>query len=339
MAYRRILTLSVGLLLWLGITLGHAHEAHPVFVELVEEAPGEYGVTWKEPILGVPSPPAATVVFPEGTTYLESPSPWTNAGFFLIQTSRVQHPEGLANKRLDFPDLPRTSTQAFVRIEHANGVIQNARVTPDRPHLVVAATPEGWRVALLYFRVGLEHILLGIDHLLFVLGLLLLVDRRWMLFKTVTAFTVAHCITLLLSTFAIIRLPEAPLNAAIALSILFLGPEIVRKWRGGTSLTIRHPWLVAFLFGLLHGIGFSSGLSISGIPESEIPHALLWFNIGVEAGQLAFVALVLAMAWAIRVLELDRPAWVGRIPGYAIGSFGAYWTFQRVANLLVPLWW
>jgi len=338
MARARLLILF-GLLGWLTIPAARAHEAHPVFVELIEVLPGEFEVTWKEPILGVPSPPQSTIRFPTGTIEVEKPSGWINAGFFLVQESRVRHPEGLAGKRLDFPDLPRTSTHAFVRIEHANGVIQNSRATPDHPHIVIDPTPEGWRVAFLYFRVGLEHILLGIDHLLFVLGLLLLVDRRWMLFKTVTAFTVAHSLTLLLATFAIVRVPEVPLNAAIALSILFLGPEIVRKWRGGTSLTIRHPWLVAFLFGLLHGIGFSSGLSLSGIPTAEIPHALLWFNIGVEAGQLAFVALVLALAWAVRTLQLDRPAWVGRIPGYAVGSFGAYWTLQRVAVLLAPLWW
>jgi hypothetical protein len=156
-----------------------------------------------------------------------------------------------------------------------------------------------------------------------------------MLIKTVTAFTVAHSATLALSALALLRVPAAPLNAAIALSILFLGPEIARKWRGQTSLTIRHPWLVAFAFGLLHGVGFASGLSLTGVPRAEIPSALLFFNLGVEAGQLAFIGVALMAAQAIRTLELDRPRWVLRVPGYAVGSLGAYWTLQRVVPLFL----
>ncbi len=121
---------------------------------------------------------------------------------------------------------------------------------------------------------GIKHILLGVDHLLFVLGLVLLVNNRWMLIKTITAFTVAHSITLALATLGYVHVPAAPLNAAIALSILFLGAEVVRSWRGETSLTIRHPWLVAFLFGLLHGFGFASGLVSLGLPQGDIPLAL-----------------------------------------------------------------
>jgi hypothetical protein len=158
-----------------------------------------------------------------------------------------------------------------------------------------------------------------------------------MLVKTITAFTVAHSITLALSTFAIIRVPGPPLNAAIALSILFLGPEIVRKWRGQTSFSIRHPWVVAFVFGLLHGIGFASGLSLTGVPQAEIPLALLFFNIGVEAGQLAFVVIALLTSKAIQTLELDRPQWVTRIPGYTVGSLGAFWTIQRVVPLVMAM--
>jgi hydrogenase/urease accessory protein HupE len=186
-----------------------------------------------------------------------------------------------------------------------------------------------------YFSLGLEHILLGVDHLLFVLGLLLLVDRRWGLVKTITSFTIAHSVTLALSVFSIVQVPEAPLNATIALSILFLGPEIVRKWRGQTSITIRHPWFVAFAFGLLHGIGFASGLSLTGLPDAEIPAALLFFNLGVEAGQLAFVFVAILVAQAVRTLEFDPPLWVERLPAYAVGSFGAFWTIQRVAVLVL----
>jgi HupE / UreJ protein len=155
-----------------------------------------------------------------------------------------------------------------------------------------------------------------------------------MLLKTVTAFTVAHSITLAIATFGYVEAPALPLNAAIALSILFLGPEIVRSWRGETSLTIRHPWVVAFAFGLLHGFGFASALTGAGLPRGDLPMALLSFNVGVEVGQLGFIALTLALERSFRVLEFRWPGWVQALPGYAVGSLGAFWTIQRVAILL-----
>lgn len=155
-----------------------------------------------------------------------------------------------------------------------------------------------------------------------------------MLFKTVTAFTVAHSITLAIATFGYADAPVVPLNAAIALSILFLGPEIVRSWRGGTSLTIRRPWLVAFAFGLLHGFGFAGALTGAGLPAKDLPLALLSFNVGVEAGQVAFVAAVLLLERSFRQLEIRWPAWAQVLPGYAVGSLGAFWTIQRTAILL-----
>ena len=154
-----------------------------------------------------------------------------------------------------------------------------------------------------------------------------------MLIKTITAFTVAHSITLAIATLGWAGAPALPLNAAIALSILFLGPEIVRVWRGETSFTIRHPWVVAFAFGLLHGFGFASGLTAMGLPQREIPLALLLFNVGVEIGQLLFVLLVLALERSFRVLEVRWPRFVEMLPGYAVGALGAFWTIQRTAIL------
>ncbi len=179
--------------------------------------------------------------------------------------------------------------------------------------------------------------MLGVDHLLFVLGLLLIVQGRMMLFKTITSFTVAHSITLAIATLGFASIPLPPLNAAVALSILFLGPEIVRSWRGETSLTIQYPWIVAFMFGLLHGFGFASGLSTTGMPSAELPSALLFFNVGVELGQLTFVFLVLWLIRSFRILEIHWPRWAQRIPGYAVGSLGAFWTIQRTFMLLRSL--
>ena len=139
---------------------------------------------------------------------------------------------------------------------------------------------------------GIKHILFGIDHLLFVLALLMIVSNRWMLLKTITSFTIAHSITLAVATLGYASVPERPLSATIALSILFLMPEIVRSRRGETSFTIRHPWLVAFVFGLLHGFGFASGLKAMGLPQTEIPLALLLFNVGVEVGQILFIGVI-----------------------------------------------
>jgi len=181
---------------------------------------------------------------------------------------------------------------------------------------------------------GVRHILFGADHMLFVLGLLLVIGNRWMLLKTVTAFTVAHSTTLGIATLGYAAPPDLPLNAAIALSILFLGPEIVRSRRGETSFTITHPWVVAFAFGLLHGFGFASALTSAGLPRHELPLALVSFNAGVELGQVGFIGFMLALARSFRILEVRWPRWVEAVPGYTVGSLGAFWTVQRIALLL-----
>jgi hypothetical protein len=184
-----------------------------------------------------------------------------------------------------------------------------------------------------YLALGIEHILLGTDHLLFVLGLLLIVRGPWLLIKTITAFTLAHSLTLGLATFEVLTLPPAPVDALIALSIVFLAVEILRARQGRTGLTHRMPWLVAFVFGLLHGLGFAGALAAVGRPAREIPTALLFFNLGVEVGQLLFVALVLNLRWALFRLPLPRPAWAGPLPAYAIGTLATFWFLQRLTAI------
>ena len=225
----------------------------------------------------------------------------------------------------------------LVRLERLDGTTQVTRLMPAAPSFVVEARPSRWRVAATYLRLGTDHILMGFDHLLFVLGLLLIVGGtggHWRLLKTITAFTIAHSITLAVATLGYASAPLPPLNAAIALSILFLGPEIVRVRRGQTSLTIQYPWMVAFAFGLLHGFGFASGLKATGLPQTDIAEALLLFNVGVEIGQVFFVVLILAMAWSYRQLEIRWPRWALALPGYTVGTLGAYWTMQRMAILI-----
>jgi len=225
-------------------------------------------------------------------------------------------------------------TDVLVRVEMLDGRKWTTIIHPSQPWVEIAASRSHLAVMGGYIAHGIRHISLGADHLLFLLGLLLIVKDRWMLIKTVSAFTVAHSITLALATLGYANAPVVPLNAAIALSILFLGPEIVRVWRGETSFTIRHPWVVAFALGLLHGFGFASALTSAGLPRAELPLALLSFNVGVEIGQLGLVLLILLLERAFRILEIRWPHWVQAVPGYTVGSLGAFWTVQRIFILL-----
>src|SRR5262249_1877196 len=211
----------------------------------------------------------------------------------LVERRRIDAgPNGLAGRRIEFVGLQLTITDVLVRVELLDGRTWTTIARPSQPWIEVAG-PKTWlAVAGTYIVQGIRHILFGADHMLFVLGLLLIVKDRWMLLKTVTAFTVAHSITLAIATLGYAEAPVLPLNATIRLSILFLGPEIVRSWRGETSFTIRHPWVVAFAFGLLHGFGFASALTGAGLRQ-DLPLALVTFNVGVELGQLGFIALIL----------------------------------------------
>jgi hypothetical protein len=310
-----------------------AHETRPAYLELKETAPGRYSVLWRTPVLSGMRLPVA-LKLPDGVRNLTEPGVQELTDSLLERRSIDAGPDGLAGKRIEFPGLQFTITDVLVRVERLDGTHSTELVRPPRPWFELAAPRGTLATAGVFLAQGIEHILLGVDHLLFVLGLLAIVRTPWMLVKTITAFTVAHSITLAVATFGIATVPAAPLNAAIALSILFLGPEIVRAWRGGTSFTIRHPWVVAFAFGLLHGFGFASGLTALGLPRGEIPLALLMFNIGVEIGQLAFVVLVLLLIRAFKVLQVHWPRALELAPAYVVGSLGAFWTIQRVVLMV-----
>jgi hydrogenase/urease accessory protein HupE len=209
-------------------------------------------------------------------------------------------------------------------------------VLPLDPRFVVTASPGAFEVVKTYTTLGIEHILTGFDHLLFVLALVILVKDVRRLIATVTAFTLAHSLTLVAATLGWVHVPGPPVEAAIALSIVFVAAEIIRARQGGPGLTQRYPWVVAFTFGLLHGLGFASALAEVGLPQLSIPAALLFFNVGVEIGQLMFIAAVLAVTsmgrWVVqrRILAF-RPDWLSRIPPYAIGGIASYWVMERVA--------
>ena len=313
-----------------------AHEARPCYLEIKETAPGRYDLLWRTPVLAGMRLPVL-LKLPDDVKNLKEPQVQELADSLLERRSIDAGPQGLAGRRIEFPGLQFTITDVLVRVQKLDGTTVQSIVRPSQAWLDIAAAQSGWQVALTYGVEGIRHILFGADHLLFVLGLLLIVQSRWMLLKTVTAFTVAHSITLAIATLGYAEVPALPLNAAIALSILFLGPEVVRAWRGETSFTIRHPWVVAFAFGLLHGFGFATALTSAGLPRSDLPLALLSFNVGVEVGQLGFVALVLALVQSFRVLRIHWPRWVQLLPGYTVGVLGALWTFQRVGLLIATL--
>ncbi|MEJ2471805.1 MAG: HupE/UreJ family protein [Desulfuromonadales bacterium] len=309
-----------------------AHEVRPGFLELRETGPTTYSFLWKKPAGGEVEIYIAPVI-PEHCR-LDTPGKQQLTPGAMIIRGTLTCQDGIAGKTLAIDGLASTITDVIVRIHHADGRLESHLLKPVNPSVTLGAKTTDWQRAVTYLRLGFEHILLGVDHLLFVLGLLLIVADRWMLLKTVTAFTIAHSFTLAIATLGYASAPLPPLNVAIALSILFLGPEIVRRWRGQTSFTIRHPWVVAFAFGLLHGFGFASGLTTMGLPQAEIPLALLLFNVGVEIGQVCFVVLILALERSFRILEIHWPRLVEALPGYTVGSLGAYWTLQRLVIML-----
>ena len=323
---------TVLLVLLAGLPAARAHESRPAYLEIKETAPGQYTVLWRTPVLaGVRLPLVLTL--PENVTNVKPPVVQELTDSLVERRWIDAGPNGLAGKRVEIRGLQFTITDALVRVELLDGRTVQTIVRPSRPWVEIAATQAWWEVMGTYVVEGVRHILFGADHLLFVLGLLLIVADRWMLLKTVTAFTLAHSLTLAIATLGYANLPLLPLNAAIALSILFLGPEIVRARHGETSFTIRHPWVVAFAFGLLHGFGFATALTEAGLPRSDLPLALVSFNVGVELGQLGFVALILALERSFRVLAVRWPHWVEALPGYAVGSLGAFWTIQRAVVL------
>jgi hydrogenase/urease accessory protein HupE len=239
---------------------------------------------------------------------------------------------GLTGRTIAIDGLSGTMTDVLVRIERSDGTTLVTRLSPAEPSFVVEASPSAMKVAGTYAGLGVEHILLGIDHLLFVLALLILVEGRRRLVGTITAFTVAHSLTLGAATLGFVSVPQTPVEAIIALSIVFVASEIIRARQGNPGLAQRWPWIVAFTFGLLHGFGFAGALTEIGLPAQAVPLALLFFNVGVEAGQLLFIAAVGVVIVAARRLALPQPAWAWRVPAYGIGAVAAFWTIERVAG-------
>ncbi len=322
-------------IIWLALSLtawpSLAHRLSPAYLGLTEQAPGVFAIEWKVSVPGGLAD-ALDPEIPDGCRLDGAPRT------YLVADARLQHgvivcEDRLVGRELTVRGLAETDTDVLVRVAFVDGSSFTHRLVPTDPAVTIPERAGTAAVASTYLVLGVEHILLGIDHLLFVLALLLIVSGIGKLIATITAFTVAHSITLGAATLGLANLPSAPVEAVIALSILFLATELARRDPAHAGaredLTSRFPWLVAFSFGLLHGFGFAGALADVGLPQHAIPLALLFFNVGVEAGQLIFVAAVLGAVWMWRRASLPAPAAWPRATAYVIGSIAAFWAIER----------
>lgn len=321
------------LLFWLMDLTATAHESRPAYLELTETAVGRYDVLWRTPVLSGMRLPIA-LRFADGTRTVMGPVESTLNDSLIERRGIDFGPAGPVGQRIEFVGLQASITDVLVRVSRLDGSLATTLVHPAQPWIEIAGTPGMFSVAGAFLAHGIQHILEGVDHLLFVFGLLLLVGNGWMLVKTITAFTVAHSITLALAALGAVRLDGPPVEATIALSILLLAVEIVRKHRGESSFTLRWPWVVAFSFGLLHGFGFAGALAEIGLPQRDLPLALFTFNVGVEIGQLLFVAAVLCLRALLLRCRLPRVARLHARPmaAYGLGTLAAFWFFERVSS-------
>lgn len=306
-----------------------AHEVRPAYLELRESEAGTYQVFWKVPGQGDNLRLGLYVEFPGDCVNVTQPH-GSMANNAFTERWTVKREGGLTGGTIHIAGLAATMTDVLVRLERLDGTTQVTRLTPSSSSFVVEAAPSALEVARTFTVLGVEHILTGIDHLLFILALLIITGGGWKLVKTITAFTISHSLTLSAATLGFIHVPQPPVEAVIALSIIFVAAEIVRMRHGLESITARAPWLVAFSFGLMHGLGFASGLSEAGIPPGHIPTALLFFSLGVEAGHFMFVGAVLLLLFLFRRSRIPYPRWSELIPPYAIGTIATFWFIQRV---------
>lgn len=312
------------------VTNANADESRPAHLQLALTESDNVAMVFKVPALG----DRRLSLYPKMPSNCDVVSPPTAQIIDNAYTERATYrcAGGLIGQTVSIDGLSGTLTDVLARVIRPDGAAQVARLTPATPSFVVEATPDAFAVVRSYLLFGFAHILAGFDHLLFVLALLILVPGTRVLIWTITAFTVAHSITLAAATLGFVNFPQPPVEAVIALSIVFVASEIIHVSQGRPGLTQRKPWIVAFTFGLLHGLGFAGALTEVGLPEQAIPLALLFFNVGVELGQLAFVAAVLLSIALTKLVLRGTPKWTPVATAYAIGVVASYWTIERVVG-------
>ncbi len=313
-----------------------AHESRPAYLELQQTSDDGYNVLWKVPARGpnmrlglhVRLPVDCKIVEPARTRFI---------GGAIVERSKISRTGGLTGTEIYIEGLSTTLTDVLVRIGRLDGSTQVVLLTPSAPSFVVDSAPTFTGVAKTYLVLGVQHIWNGIDHLLFVVCLILIAGTWRRILITITGFTIAHSITLALAALNLVRVSIPPVEATIALSIVFLATEIARKRRD--TLTWRFPISVSASFGLLHGFGFASALGEIGLPQTEIPAALLFFNLGIEVGQVVFVSAIIGLVWVITILQRsimptqgDWLRWIERPLAYTVGTLAMYWTAERVMS-------
>lgn len=304
-----------------------ADELRPGYLEFTQLNQTEWKLVWKAPVIGG----LATRSRPAFPPFCTQSAPQARVeGLVLIAESRLSCSRELAGSQVGLSGMDATFTDALLRVAPLSRPVQAARLTQNQAMVEVATVPDSWEVARSYFVLGVIHILEGYDHLLFVIALVLLIRQPMMVVKAATAFTLAHSITLVGSTLGLVGLAQAPVEALIALSIVFLAVEIVKRDPDYPNLAERAPWIVAFLFGLIHGFGFAGALREIGLPESDVPTALLTFNLGVEAGQLVIIAAVLAALELLRRFAPKALDPATLTATYAIGITSSFWFIERL---------
>ena len=318
-----------------GATAVRADVFRPAYLELRQTSADTYDVMWKVPAQGDTFRLAIHVAFPAGTVNLTEPrGVFIGDGF--VERWTIRREGGLAGEQVRIDGLPGAITDVLARIERGDGTTQVARLRPEQPAFVVDPPTRASGVAWTYLSLGVHHILVGIDHLLYILAMLFLVKGWRRIVLTMSAFTATHSLTLSAAALGWVHVPQPPVEACIALSIVFVAREIVQANRGHSGLTAQWPWVVSFTFGLMHGFGFAGALAEVGLPARAIPVALLFFNVGVEIGQLLFVAGVLALLATLARVPRTWPRWAEALPPYAIGAIAMFWVIQRVAAFVTP---
>ena len=315
-------------------TVACGHALQPGYLELHLVDTDLYSVLWKKPA-NRGKPMAISAVLPANCDHAIPPqSVWDGMAYLARWTAHCAG--GLEGGEIRIDGLDQTSTDVLVRFDFNDGTVESRRLTSGNSSFIIPAIPSPFEVVHTYLVLGFKHILEGIDHLMFVLALLILVNGMRRLVITVTAFTLAHSLTLVGATLGLVQVPGPPVEATIALSIMFVASEIMHSRAGNAGLTEKYPWVVAFIFGLLHGLGFAGALAQIGLPQSSIPTALLFFNVGVEIGQLFFIACVFSIIALCRTIlnriSMPRTVWISNVPPYLIGSAAAFWTIQRLVN-------
>ena len=313
-----------------------AHALQPGYLEISQIAGDSYRVFWRRPdVKGAPM--AIDARLPDTCEPSKGPDALFDASAW-VAVWVATCPGGLAGGTVTIEGLDGQETDVLIRYPAEDGQMRSVRPTPDNSDFVVPANPGAFDVIPTYLPLGVEHILGGIDHLLFVFALLLLITDRWRLIGAITAFTIAHSVTMAVATLGWVALPGPPVEAVIALSIMFVASELAQRDGETDRLSERYPWSVSFAFGLLHGFGFAGALREIGLPQSDVPLALLSFNLGVEIGQLLFVAAVIAAGFALRHVwptarALFLPGTRFAVTGaYAIGGISAYWFIDRLSG-------